>query len=67
MTSLKEELDRVEVGDPLHHRNLTLFPLLGPTATDMDYLLLEDAIQQGLARSLSEKYCAITAGSRTLA
>ena len=50
MTSLKEELDRVEVGDPLHHRNLTLFPLLRPTTTDMDYLLLEDAIQQGLAK-----------------
>ena len=50
MTSLKEELDRVEVGDPLHHRNLTLFPLRRPTASDMDYLVLEDAIQQRLAK-----------------
>jgi hypothetical protein len=50
MTSLKEELDRVEVGGTLHYRNLTLFPLRRPTASDMDYLLLEDAIQQGLAK-----------------
>ena len=51
MTSLKDELERVEMGEPLRYRNLTLFPLLRqPAASDADYSLLEDAIHQGLAR-----------------
>lgn len=51
MTSLKDELERVEMGEPLHYRNLTLFPLLRqPAASDADYSLLGDAIHQGLAR-----------------
>ena len=51
MTSLKDELERVEMGEPLHYRNLTLFPLLRqPAASDVDYSLLGDAIHQGLAR-----------------
>jgi hypothetical protein len=51
MIGLKEELDQLELGEPGHFRNLTLFPLLRKSSNDEPgYLLLEDAIQRQLAR-----------------
>jgi hypothetical protein len=51
MIGLKEELDQLELGQPGHFRNLTLFPLLRkPTDDEPDYILLEDAILGQLAR-----------------
>jgi hypothetical protein len=52
MISLQEEFERVETGNPVHFRNLTLLPLLRRKIETVDpgYLLLDDAIAQGLAR-----------------
>jgi hypothetical protein len=51
MIGLKEELDQLELGQPGHFRNLTLFPLLRkPTDDEPGYILLEDAIQRQIAR-----------------
>ena len=46
-----EELDQLEIGEPGHFRNLTLFPLLRkPLDEGHEYILLEDAIQRQVAR-----------------
>jgi hypothetical protein len=52
MINISDELARVELGEPLHFRNLTMFPLLrnDPAPNKPDYLLAEDAIAHGLAR-----------------
>ncbi len=52
MISLNEELSRIELGQVCQFRKLTLIPLMRrQTATpEQDYLLLDDAIGQGLAR-----------------
>jgi hypothetical protein len=52
MITLKDEFSHIEVGKPQHFRNLTLFPLFrrDVAATEPEYLLLEEAIGQGLAR-----------------
>ena len=52
MISLQEEFSRVEIAQPTHFRNLTLFPLLRreTALSHPDYLLLNDALEQKLAR-----------------
>ena len=52
MISLQDEFGQVETGEPVHFRNLTLLPLLRRKieTPDPSYLLLDDAIAQGLAR-----------------
>jgi hypothetical protein len=52
MNTLQEEFSRLDAGEPIHFRNLTLLPLLRrePSAPEPDYLLLEEAIQLGVAR-----------------
>ncbi len=52
MISFEEEFRSVDTGAPVHFRNLTLFPLMRPTRAGAapNYLLLEDAVQRGLAR-----------------
>jgi hypothetical protein len=52
MISLNEEFSKVELGEPAHFRNLTLFPLLrqNPAVLKPDYLLLEEAIERGTVR-----------------
>ncbi len=52
MINVAEELAHVELGEPVHFRNMTIFPLLPKEAerpTEPDYLLAEDAIAHGLA------------------
>ncbi|MBV9622915.1 MAG: hypothetical protein JOZ14_02935, partial [Acidobacteria bacterium] len=50
--SLREEFCGIDVGRPTHFRNLSVFPLIRPRPVGErpDYLLLEDAISQGLGR-----------------
>ena len=51
MNTLASEFAQITVGKPVSFQNLTLFPLLRPCTTrEPGYLLLEDAIAQGLAR-----------------
>jgi hypothetical protein len=52
MTSLQEELSKVELSEPTHFRNLTLFSLLRHeiAVSHPDYLLLDEAIAEKLAR-----------------
>ncbi|MCW5932806.1 MAG: hypothetical protein KIT45_00715 [Fimbriimonadia bacterium] len=41
-------LSRMRVEMPLTHRNLTLFPLVDDNPKESDYLLMSDALQEGL-------------------
>jgi ARG and Rhodanese-Phosphatase-superfamily-associated Protein domain len=52
MRTLQEEFSPIEIGRSSEFRNLTLFPLMRRSATDLplDYLLLEDGIAQGKVR-----------------
>ena len=49
-TRLREEFSGIDIGRPTHFRNLSVFPLVRPMpiGEKPDYLLLEDAISQGL-------------------
>jgi len=40
-------LESVEIGDPVHWRGLTLFPLTCPHSTEIEYDVLEDALEAG--------------------
>jgi hypothetical protein len=51
MNSLASEFTQITIGTPVTFHKLTLFPLLRARRSETpDYLLLEDAIAQGLAR-----------------
>ena len=51
MITLQEEFSRLEFAEPRHFRNLTLLPLLrAAAAPEPGYLLLEEAIREGMAR-----------------
>ncbi len=52
MKSLKDEIDQLELSTPVQFRNLTLFPILrnAVAIVQREYLLLEDAVLNGLAR-----------------
>jgi hypothetical protein len=50
MNAVVECLKTVRLGEPQVHQNLTVFPLLHDGAGEPDYLLLDEAVQRGLAR-----------------
>jgi hypothetical protein len=52
VTTLQEELSRLDLAAPVHFRNLTILPLLRKEApsNEPDYVLLEEAIRLNLAR-----------------
>ncbi|GAB4481464.1 MAG: hypothetical protein OHK0044_29990 [Burkholderiaceae bacterium] len=49
MQILSRTLESLEIGTPIHSAHLTMVPLLAPTAAEPDYLLLDDALDAGLA------------------
>ena len=50
MNAVAECLKTVRLGTPQAHLNLTVVPLLGDGAGEPGYLLLDEAVRQGLAR-----------------
>lgn len=48
METIKAFLERVKLGGKQSHLNMTLFPLLASDAGEPDYLILEDALGQGV-------------------
>ena len=44
---VRDAFARIEIGGPLHHRNLTVFPLLVANGHEPGYRLLEEAIEVG--------------------
>ena len=49
MQTIANTLHRVEIGNPVTVRNLTMFPLLRPDATAAAYQLLDEALETGVA------------------
>lgn len=49
MQILSKTLDSLEIGTPISSAHLTMVPLLAPAPVDPDYLLLDDALDAGLA------------------
>ncbi|MDE0309435.1 MAG: hypothetical protein OXI60_06340 [Acidiferrobacterales bacterium] len=47
MNCISSTLDGVAIGSPQTHLNLTMFPLLGEKPVEIDYLLLDQALEQG--------------------
>ena len=47
MEAIKDYIAGLQVGEAQAYQNLALFPLLGKGST-LDYLVLDEAIQQGL-------------------
>lgn len=47
ITQYQKLLSEVEVGEPQHHAELTIFPLLGQNGHQPSYTLLEEAIRTG--------------------
>jgi hypothetical protein len=50
MSVVAECLSTAELGDPQSYRNLSLFPLLADRIAEPNYLLLDEALEQGCAR-----------------
>lgn len=48
VAKLKEDVAGIEIGEPLHHHNITVFPLLRPSRR-ASYVMLEQAIKEGVA------------------
>lgn len=46
---VREAIDRLVVGEPIHHGLLTLFPLRKPGGSCADYILLSEALRSGAA------------------
>jgi len=46
MTIIQETIGNLDVGDPQHFANLTLFPLLSDRKVDADYLTLGEALEK---------------------
>ena len=49
MEAIQMFLEKVKLGGKQNHLNMTLFPLLSPDAGEPDYLILEEALGQGVA------------------
>lgn len=47
--TLSDLIASLTIHTPLRHRNLALFPLTGEGAAGADYLILDEALEQGLA------------------
>jgi len=50
MQTITEALSNTRVGDPARFRNLTVFPLFAPGGVQPDYLTLDEALEQEVAR-----------------
>jgi hypothetical protein len=50
MQTITEALSSVRLGEPARFQNLSVFPLFAPSGTVPDYLTLDEALDQGLAR-----------------
>jgi len=50
MQTITEALSNVRLGEPARFRNLTVFPLFAPNGLAPDYLTLDEALEQRLAR-----------------
>ena len=48
MEAIQAFLENVKLGGKQYHQNMTLFPLLASEAGEPDYLILEEALTQGL-------------------
>ena len=48
MEAIQMFLEKVKLGGKQSHLNMTLFPLLAPDAGEPDYLILEEALIQGV-------------------
>ena len=46
MKRIVDALMGVQIGEPMVHRNLTVFPLIGGSAGPADYLTLDEALQR---------------------
>ncbi len=46
MTIIQETISKLDVGDPQHFANLTMFPLLNDHKVDADYLTLGEALEK---------------------
>jgi len=46
MKRIVDALAGVQIGEPMAHRNLTVFPLIGGSAGPADYLTLDEALQR---------------------
>ncbi len=49
LATLYASLNRLSIGEAIHHRGLTLYPLSWPTDSEPPYLLFSQAIQRDLA------------------
>jgi len=49
MAAMQELLGTITIGEPLHHHNLTVFPLSWPKSQEPPYVLLGRAIERGEA------------------
>ena len=47
--NMQELLGKITIGEPLHHHNLTIFPLSWPELQEPPYVLLGPAIERGEA------------------
>ncbi len=45
---LNQYLDKIKIGGKQVYKNLTLFPLLSGQAVSLDYLTLDEALNEGL-------------------
>lgn len=50
MNAVVDAIEGVELAAPVHHRHLTLFPLLGGAGVPAGYLTLDEALAAGVAR-----------------
>jgi hypothetical protein len=48
MEAIRTFLEKVKLGGKQSHLNMTLVPLLAPDAGEQDYLILEEALTQGV-------------------
>ena len=50
MNVLQPTISKLELGRPVTFRNLTMFPLVGPSIADPVYRTLDEALDAGVAR-----------------
>ena len=46
--AIKSYLDQIKIGRKQSFKNLAMFPLLSTYSSDLDYLLLDEALREGL-------------------
>ena len=50
MSIISQRITKIELGPAQYHQNLTMFPLVETEPRDADFLLLDEALEAGLAR-----------------